>query len=126
MSVVLSTASLPATDRTERWHDAVSRAFVPLDVRLLEDDPSPGRIVSGRLGSLRVSHVEAGPQVVTRSRRLIARDGKEILTLTLQRRGSAIKEQDGREAHSSRATSPSPTPPDLSARSRDLLRAPGP
>ncbi len=97
MSVVLSTASLPATDRTERWHDAVSRAFVPLDVRLLEDDPSPGRIVSGRLGSLRVSHVEAGPQVVTRSRRLIARDGKEILTLP--RRGSAIKEQDGREAH---------------------------
>ncbi|MEU6911760.1 helix-turn-helix domain-containing protein [Streptomyces olindensis] len=98
MSVVLSTASLPATDRAERWHDAVSRAFVPLDMRLLEDDPSPGRIVSDRLGSLRVTHVQAGPQVVTRSRRLIARDGEEILILTLQQRGSAIKEQDGRQA----------------------------
>ncbi|MFD5338753.1 helix-turn-helix domain-containing protein [Streptomyces hawaiiensis] len=43
------------------------------------------------------SQVQAGPQVVTRSRRLIAQDGKEFLILTLQRRGSALKEQDGRE-----------------------------
>ncbi|MFG3719498.1 helix-turn-helix domain-containing protein [Streptomyces massasporeus] len=98
MSVVLSTASLPAADRGERWHHAVSRTFIPLDVRLLEDDPSPGSIVSHRLGSLQVSRVQAGPQVVTRSRRLIARDGKRFLILTLQRRGSALKEQDGREA----------------------------
>ncbi|MFF5571949.1 helix-turn-helix domain-containing protein [Streptomyces luteogriseus] len=98
MSVVLSTASLPAADRGERWHHAVSRTFIPLDVRLLEDDPSPGSIVSHRLGSLQVSQVQAGPQIVTRSRRLIARDGKEYLILTLQRRGSALKEQDGREA----------------------------
>ncbi|MFD8231478.1 helix-turn-helix domain-containing protein [Streptomyces sp. NPDC059696] len=97
MSVVLSTASLPAADRGERWHHAVSRTFIPLDVRLLEDDPSPGSIVSHRLGSLGVSQVQAGPQVVTRSRRL-ARDGKEFLILTLQRHGSALKEQDGREA----------------------------
>ncbi|MFF9118137.1 helix-turn-helix domain-containing protein [Streptomyces massasporeus] len=98
MSVVLSTASLPAADRGERWHHAVSRTFIPLDVRLLEDDPSPGSIVSHRLGSLQVSQVQAGPQVVTRSRRLIARDGKQFLILTLQRRGSALKEQDGRQA----------------------------
>ncbi|WP_078956232.1 helix-turn-helix domain-containing protein [Streptomyces sp. NRRL B-1140] len=98
MSVVLSTASLPAADRGERWHHAVSRTFIPLDVRLLEGDPSPGSIVSHRLGSLAVSQVQAGPQVVTRSRRLIAQDGKEFLILTLQRRGSALKEQDGREA----------------------------
>ncbi|MGW6647116.1 helix-turn-helix domain-containing protein [Streptomyces iakyrus] len=98
MPVVLSTASLSAAERGERWHHAVSRTFIPLDVRLLEDDPSPGSIVSNRLGSLQVSQVEAGPQVVTRSRKLIARDGKEFLILTLQRRGSALKEQDGREA----------------------------
>ncbi|MFC9125614.1 helix-turn-helix domain-containing protein [Streptomyces sp. NPDC057099] len=98
MAVVLCTASLSAADRGERWHHAVSRTFVPLDVHLLEKDPSPGKIVSNELGSLRVSHVQAGPQVVTRSRRLIARDGKEHLILTLQQRGSSLKEQDGREA----------------------------
>ncbi|MDQ0746748.1 AraC-like DNA-binding protein [Streptomyces africanus] len=97
MSVVLSTASLSAADRSELWHHAVSRTFIPLDVQLLEEDPSPGRIVSNQLGSLRISQVQAGPQTVTRSRRLI-RDGKEHLILTLQQRGTAIKEQDGRQA----------------------------
>ncbi|WBO68800.1 helix-turn-helix domain-containing protein [Streptomyces camelliae] len=97
MSVVLSTAELSAADRRERWHEAVSQAFVPLDVNILEEDPSPGRIVTHQLGVTQVSDVQAGSQEVTRSKRLIARDGKEFLILTLQRRGSAVKEQDGRE-----------------------------
>ncbi|MFH9012175.1 helix-turn-helix domain-containing protein [Streptomyces sp. NPDC017943] len=97
MPVVLSTASLPPADRAERWHHAVSHTFVPLDVRLLQEEPSPGRIAGDRLGSLRISQVQAGPQVVTRSRRLIARDGEDALILTLQQRGASLKEQDGRE-----------------------------
>ncbi|MFF3906049.1 helix-turn-helix domain-containing protein [Streptomyces sp. NPDC001848] len=98
MSVTLSTTSLSSADRTELWHEAVSQAFIPLDVHLLEKDPSPGRIVSHQLGAVQVSHVQAGPQTVTRSRRLIARDDKEFLILTFQRTGTAIKEQDGRQA----------------------------
>ncbi|MEV0124904.1 helix-turn-helix domain-containing protein [Streptomyces sp. NPDC050703] len=97
MSVVLSTAELSATDRSERWREAVSQTFIPLDVKILEEDPSPGRIVTHRVGVTRISDVEAGSQEVSRSKRLIARDGKEYLILTLQRRGSAVKEQDGRE-----------------------------
>lgn len=95
---VFSTAPLPASDRAERWHETVSRTFIPLDVNLLENEPSPGTIVSDQLGALQVSRVQAGPQVVTRSKRLIARDGQEFLTLSLQQRGTAIREQDGRES----------------------------
>ncbi|MBX7553883.1 helix-turn-helix domain-containing protein [Streptomyces sp. tea 10] len=97
MSVVLSTAELSAADRIERWHEAVSQTFVPLDVNILEEDPSPGRIVTHQLGATQVSDVQAGSQEVTRSKRLIARGGREYLIVTLQRRGSAVKEQDGRE-----------------------------
>ncbi|WP_225102572.1 helix-turn-helix domain-containing protein [Streptomyces sp. CoH27] len=97
MSIVLSTAALSAADRIERWHEAVSQAFIPLDVNILEEDPSPGRIVTHQWGATQVSDVQAGPQEVTRSKRLIARDGKEFLILTLQHTGSAVKEQDGRE-----------------------------
>jgi AraC-like DNA-binding protein len=89
---------LSASDRAECWHEVVLRTFIPLDVNLLEKEPLPGTIVSDQLGALQVSHVQAGPQVVTRSKRLIARDGKRFLTLILQRRGSAIQEQDGRES----------------------------
>ncbi|GII57297.1 hypothetical protein Pth03_56860 [Planotetraspora thailandica] len=98
MSVVLSTAPLSASDRAERWHEAVSRTFMPMDVALLEKAPSPGTIVSDQLGPLRISRVQAGPQVVTRNRRLISQDGQTSLILSLQHRGTALKEQDGRES----------------------------
>ncbi|MCX5134336.1 MULTISPECIES: AraC-like ligand-binding domain-containing protein [unclassified Streptomyces] len=98
MSTVLSTAPLSAAERTARWHEAVNRTFVPLDVELLEREPSPGSIVSHQLGPLRISTVQAGPQVVRRDRRLIARDSRETVILSLQNRGTAVKEQDGRES----------------------------
>ncbi|MEV5386584.1 helix-turn-helix domain-containing protein [Streptomyces sp. NPDC052721] len=97
MPVIVSTAELPAADRVERWHEAVTNTFIPLGVDLLEEEPSPGDIVSDRLGVLRISRVQAGPQTVTRSRRLIAGEDQEFVILTLQERGTAMKEQDGRQ-----------------------------
>ncbi|WP_234323201.1 cupin domain-containing protein [Streptomyces bikiniensis] len=82
----------------ELWHEVVSRAFVPLDVRFLEAAPSPGRIVTRQLGPVQVSRVEAGPQAVTRNRRLIARNGDDFLVLSLQQRGAALKDRDGRQS----------------------------
>lgn len=97
MPVVVSTAELSAADRVERWHEAVTNTFVPLGVDLLEEEPSPADIVSDRLGVLRISRVQAGPQTVTRSRRLITGEDQEFIILTLQERGTAMKEQDGRQ-----------------------------
>ncbi|MFJ4091582.1 helix-turn-helix domain-containing protein [Kitasatospora sp. NPDC089913] len=96
-STPLSTTSLSPSDRAERWHEAVSHAFVPMAVNLLEKVPSPGRIVGHRLGPVRISRVQAGPQVVARGRRMIADSDPSSLILTLQERGTALKEQDGRE-----------------------------
>ncbi|MGW3071719.1 MULTISPECIES: AraC-like ligand-binding domain-containing protein [unclassified Kitasatospora] len=93
----LSTASLSASDRADVWHDAVSHAFVPMAVDFLEEEPSPGEITGHRLGPVRISRVQAGPQMVTRTRRLIADGDSPTLILSLQERGVALKEQDGRE-----------------------------
>ncbi|MEU1286608.1 helix-turn-helix domain-containing protein [Kitasatospora sp. NPDC005856] len=92
----LSTASLSAADRAESWQDAVSHTFVPMAVDFLEDVPSPGQIVGDRLGCLRISRVQAGPQRVTRCRHLADGDSP-TLVLSLQERGTALKEQDGRQ-----------------------------
>lgn len=97
MPLCFSTEALNASERAEQWHDAVSRAFVPLDVRLLERDPTPGTITSEQVGTLRVTRVEGGPQRALRTPRTIRRGGEDCLILTLQHRGTAIKEQDGRE-----------------------------
>ncbi|MFD5464604.1 helix-turn-helix domain-containing protein [Kitasatospora sp. NPDC127059] len=98
MPATLSTARLSASDRAESWHDAVSHAFVPMAVDLLEEVPSPRAIVGHQLGPIRILRVQAGPQVVTRSRRMLADDGPPSLILSLQEHGSALKEQDGRES----------------------------
>ncbi|MEU3461944.1 helix-turn-helix domain-containing protein [Streptomyces sp. NPDC006733] len=97
MPTVLSTAPLSAADRAECWHAAVSGTFVPMEVRLLEPEPAPGTIVGSRLGPLQISRVQAGPQTVRRNKRHIARDDRNSLIVTLQERGTALKEQDGRE-----------------------------
>jgi AraC-like DNA-binding protein len=98
VSVLVSTAPLSVSDRAGYWQDAVSRAFVPLDVVLHEDAPAAATIVSRKVGFMQVSTVTAGPQTVTRSPRAIARDGKETLALTLLHRGTAERSQDGRAA----------------------------
>ncbi|GHG07112.1 helix-turn-helix domain-containing protein [Streptomyces filamentosus] len=97
MPIVLSTEPLTAADRAERWHEVVSGTFMPMDVNLLESKPSPGTIVSSRLGTLHISRVQAGPQVVRRTKRHISRDDRPSLIVSLQQRGTATKEQDGRE-----------------------------
>lgn len=98
MPVVRSTAALDPAERHAYWRDVVSRTFIPLDVTLHEPEPAEGVITSRRVGFLRIAEVGAGPQTVTRRRRDIARDGEEWLTLTLQGRGVALLEQDGRTA----------------------------
>ncbi|MEU6497307.1 helix-turn-helix domain-containing protein [Streptomyces sp. NPDC046984] len=98
MSAIVSTSRMSPSDRVGFWHDAVSRTFVPLDVTLHEEVPSAATISSRQLGSMQVSTVTAGPQTVVRSPRVIAKDGKEYLTLTLLHQGIAERSQDGREA----------------------------
>lgn len=101
MSLVLSTDSVPAGERRAYWHDAVWRTFVPLDVstpRDPSDAPFSGAVRTDRLGYLQISTVDADPERVSRTSRLIARDSDEYLLIGLQGRGPAVITQDGRDA----------------------------
>ncbi|MEV7358026.1 helix-turn-helix domain-containing protein [Kitasatospora sp. NPDC091276] len=97
MPTTVSTESLSPGERTEFWHEAVARAFIPLELRLLEREPSPGTLSSDRLGVVQISGVAAGPQVVTRSRRTIEAGGEGWVAFTIQHKGHARISQDGRE-----------------------------
>lgn len=98
MPVVLSTSPLSPYERAAYWHSVVSDTFIPLDVVLHEREPSVGTISSEPLGPLQISVVEAGPQTVSRDRRLISQGGAEYLTVTLHHKGTARLTQDGRQA----------------------------
>ncbi|WP_423834619.1 helix-turn-helix domain-containing protein [Streptomyces manipurensis] len=98
MTAAPPTPPLSPSERADHWHHLVSGTFVPLDVVLHEPVPPAWNISSERLGPLRISVVEAGPQTVSRSRRRISQGGGEYLTVTLQQRGTARLTQDGRQA----------------------------
>jgi AraC-like DNA-binding protein len=92
---------VPAGERRAYWHDAVWRTFVPLDVstpRDPSDAPFSGAVRTDRLGYLQISTVDADPERVSRTSRLIARDSDEYLLIGLQGRGPAVITQDGRDA----------------------------
>ncbi|MGY0019233.1 AraC-like ligand-binding domain-containing protein [Streptomyces sp. YJ-C3] len=96
MSLVVTTDSLPGPERLGHWRDAVGRALVPMHVVPHGDGPLVGRIVSDRLGQLRLSSVEAGAQRVSRTREHIARSPEAFVAAHVQVAGTATFLQDGR------------------------------
>ncbi len=93
----IDTSSVAAPDRLEFWRNAVCDQFVTLDVRPLEDAPSPGRVTATAVGETLVRRIEAGPHRFTRTQALVGRADEEYLQIALARRGSTLVAQDGRE-----------------------------
>ncbi|MEU9173775.1 helix-turn-helix domain-containing protein [Streptomyces sp. NPDC048420] len=98
MAVVLSTDSVPPSERLAYWHDAVWRTFVPLDVTAPKDEPFSGAVTTERLGCLQISTVDADRELVRRSRRLIAESSDDYMLVGLQTCGSGVVVQDERSA----------------------------
>ncbi|MFJ4521957.1 helix-turn-helix domain-containing protein [Streptomyces sp. NPDC088810] len=98
MSVVLSTDAVPDQDKVAYWSDALGRALVPVAVTPRAGKPFDGRIVTDRLGYLRISRMEADAKRVTRTPALIGRSPEDLVAVGLQLAGTATFVQDGRRA----------------------------
>lgn len=86
----------------DEWQDDVSRTFVPLQARSLDDaqvGAFHGHVRSAPLGTVILSDVAASSAVVERTPRLIRQDDPEFYKFGLQLRGECVIEQDGRQAH---------------------------
>jgi AraC-like DNA-binding protein len=94
---VVSTNTLPVDEQLDYWHDVVCATFVRLNVSARATGPFSGSLATHQLGCLRFSVVDADPQCVTRTPRLIA-TGEEYVHVGLQCKGEAVVEQDGRQA----------------------------
>ncbi|MDH6708364.1 AraC-like DNA-binding protein [Kitasatospora sp. MAA19] len=100
MSLLVTTASVPEEKKASFWGEAVSRTLVPVEVVPLADRPFEGRLVSHRLGYLRVSTMEADATRVSRTAGLIARSpqAEPQVGVGVQASGRAVLRQDGRRA----------------------------
>lgn len=99
MAQLLSTAGLPAADRTAYWIDAVCDAYVQLECEPAAGcDAIDGEIRVQPLPSLALSRVTATAQHVRRTRSRIARDAEDVLLVSIQTAGRGEVHQDGRRA----------------------------
>ncbi|MDQ0774033.1 AraC-like DNA-binding protein [Streptomyces aurantiacus] len=97
MSPVLTTASVPDEHRLTYWRQAVEQALVPVSITLRGRHPFEGRIVTHRVGVLRVTAVEADAYRVRRTAAHITRTPEPLVAIALQMSGTTVLAQDGRQ-----------------------------
>lgn len=98
MSVVLSTASVPAADRLSYWHEAISQTYeqlatVRLDISNLAHAPYTGMITAGGIGPLAVATTVADPLHVRKPRRGELTDD-DCLNVCIQDHGHLVIDQN--------------------------------
>ncbi|MER6348649.1 AraC-like ligand-binding domain-containing protein [Streptomyces sp. NPDC001595] len=98
MSLTPTTEAVPDRGGLARWSEDLGRALAPMDVTPHGGGPFSGRIVTGRLGHLRVSRVEGDAQRAVRTPEHIARSPRPYLAVGVQTAGTATLVQDGRRA----------------------------
>ncbi|MET7697819.1 helix-turn-helix domain-containing protein [Streptomyces sp. NPDC005485] len=92
----LSTETGPPTDRMTSWKQALSRAFVSLEV--LVDNPGAWRasVYADRIGPLQIATEESDPVKFMRTPEEIASDNQAYIFARLQLHGTVALFQDGR------------------------------
>ncbi|GAA1414532.1 helix-turn-helix domain-containing protein [Kitasatospora putterlickiae] len=100
MGVTVTTAAVPDGEKAAYLGGAVSRTLVPVELHPRTGLPFDGRLVSHRLGHVRVSTLEADAARFARTAALIARIpcGEPHVGVGVQVSGRAVLEQDGRRA----------------------------
>lgn len=81
----------------ERMQAAVSSILVPLRLTPRLDGPFQMQVTAAHAGEVTVARIEGGQGLVDRQRSLITSTDPELFMVTLDRRGSLLVEQDGRQ-----------------------------
>lgn len=92
MALVLDTDTLPGHERTQAFHAAFEAASLPSHVSLRGAVSTRMRFTG--VGAAAVFSADSTGFSLRRTERMCRRPGPEIVTLTLQRRGTARLEQD--------------------------------
>lgn len=80
------------------WRAAINDSFVPLQIDELAEIPFRGHLERALVDDVSVFEIRATPHVVQRTAQLIEQVDGRYYKLSLQLAGSAVLEQDGRQA----------------------------
>lgn len=95
---VLSTTTVPPSERTAYWLDMICAMYVKLDCDQPSNQPLYGDIAFNRLGSIDLTHLRSNAPRVARTDSQIRLGGEDCLLVQVQRQGRCMVQQDGRSA----------------------------
>ncbi len=95
---VLSTESVPESQRIAYWIDMLCTTYVSLDCVVPDDRRLFGDITFNRLGSLDFTHLRANDRRIRRTEDRIRKGGEDYCLVQVQREGKCVACQDGRMA----------------------------
>ena len=101
MTRIFTTGTVRPADSTAYWVDALCDAYVRLECDPMAVDfsgPFQGEIQQNSLSTVDVSVVEASPQKVARTHRLISRGHEDVFIVSMQRQGRCQVIQDRNHA----------------------------
>ncbi|MET9968388.1 helix-turn-helix domain-containing protein [Streptomyces sp. NPDC006356] len=99
MHPVVSTASMPDTERSTAWERAVRHWLAPVRATPLQQTQSfEGTLWANDLGYVRVLSMQADPMRLSRTAQLVTAAPDDRLALAVQVSGTAELHQDGRNA----------------------------
>ncbi|MEU3700536.1 helix-turn-helix domain-containing protein [Streptomyces griseoviridis] len=98
MSPVLTTSLVPDERKGAYWRDALGQIPVPVSVVPYKEHSFRGRLVTDRIGGLRVATVEADAQQVRRTAAHIKRSPGDFVVVGVQTTGRTVLVQNGHEA----------------------------
>ncbi|MFJ4466376.1 AraC family transcriptional regulator [Streptomyces sp. NPDC089424] len=96
--VIQSPADAVGADTSAYWIDAIWSALLPAWIRAPASAPLQGRLEHVACDGIGLTVVECTPQQVSRTRKLIARDGRDDVLVDIQVTGHGWVHQDGRHA----------------------------
>lgn len=94
----LSTSVVPRDHRLAYWMDMICSVYARLECDRPADAEVFGEIEFSRLGALDLTALRSSVRRVRRTQSLIRHDDRDSCLVLLQRRGSSVVRQDGREA----------------------------
>ncbi|MDP2072805.1 helix-turn-helix domain-containing protein [Hydrogenophaga sp.] len=95
---VMSTTTVPPSERTAYWLDMICAMYVKLDCDQPSNQPLYGDIAFNRLGSIDLTHLRSNVPRVARTDSQIRLGGEDCLLVQVQRQGRCMVQQDGRSA----------------------------
>ncbi|WP_374650839.1 helix-turn-helix domain-containing protein [Dongia sp.] len=101
MKTIFTTSDIATSERSRHWHDAIARAYFPLELKFRQPDSFNGDLAIWQLGDVSLSRLTSESLLYRRQRQHCANERGEQFLITVPARSDVFFAQLGKEVRCS-------------------------